>query len=493
MSHETAWAEAVNSALLGTEREAPGLAGDASPLGRALDALREQRAEARLLSAAALLGGYRRAGMIPPSASTQPPPPAPADEAAPCSPLAARVLMEILGGSVHALAAEWLARAAAAGCAPPAELLPALLELGRRHASVRDTVAETIGARGRWLAAQNPEWAFAADADPHGAWETGDAETRIRVLRQLRRTDPPAGLALLQSTWDAEPPRERVGFLAALETGTGMEDEPFLESVLDDRRKEVRAAAADLLVRLPQSRFVARMTERAAPRLHVEQSGLIKRALGGGAAVRVELPDKPDAAMKRDGIESKKEWGFGERAWMLFQILAAVPPSTWSERWGLDADQCVAAARRSEDARLLVGAWTHAAVRFKDGRWVEAILLTAPDEELASIPALGGALPAATLEARFMERLAKRGSLAADHRAVRLLDEAAAPWSAALTRAVLQNLPPLTPNDYALRERLRAYALRMDPAAAVAALGEHTGSWVEIVHLRHTLHQAIPG
>ena len=493
MSHETAWAEAVNSALLGTEREAPGLAGDASPLGRALDALREQGAEARLLSAAALLAGYRRAGMIPPPASA-PPPPAPTDEAAACSPLAARVLMQILGGSVHALAAEWLARASAAGCAPPAELLPALLELGRRHASVRDTVAETIGARGRWLAAQNPEWAFAADADANAAWDTGDAETRIRVLRQLRRTDPAAALALLQSTWDAEPPRERVGILAALEAGLGMDDEPFLEAVLDDRRKEVRAAAVDLLARLPQSRFVARMTERAAARLHVERSGgPIRRALGVGAAVRVELPDKPDAAMKRDGIESKREWGFGERAWMLFQIFAAVPPSIWSERWGLDADKCVAMARRGEDARLLVGAWTHAAVRFKDARWVEAILLTASDEEVASIPALAGALPPATIEARFMERLAKRGSLAADHRAVRLLDEAAAPWSPALTRAVLQNLPPLTPNDYALRERLRAYALRMDPAAAAASIGEHTGSWVEIVHLRHTLHQAIPG
>ena len=492
MAHETAWAEAVNAALLGTERETPALAGDPSPLGRALDALREHGSEARLLSAAALLAGYRRAGMIAPRGATPPPPASPQGEAATCSPLAARVLMQILGGSVHALAAEWLDRASAAGCAPPAELLPALLELARRNAPMRDTVAETIGARGRWLAARNPEWAFAADVDPHGAWETGDAETRIRLLRALRRTDPAAGLALLRSTWDAEPPRERAGFLAVLEAGLGMDDEPFLEGVLDDRRKEVRGAAAGLLVQIPGSRLVARMMQRALPLLQFEPSGLIKRALGGGAAVRVELPAEPDAALKRDGIESGQGGGFGERAWMLVQILASIPPSSWSARWGVDAGECIAAARRSDDARLLVGGWTRAAVRFRDAEWAEAIIATAPDDDLGWVVPVAALLPVSKLEVLVTERLGRTGSLAGNHRAIGLLNGAAAPWSPALTRTVLRHLPPLDPN-HSLHDQLRVYALRMDPAAAVAALGEHTGAWVELVHLRHTLHQAIPG
>ena len=57
---------------------------------------------------------------------------------------------------------------------------------------------------------------------------------------------------------------------------------------------------------------------------------------------------------------------------------------------------------------------------------------------------------------------------------------------------ILRHVPPLAP-DASLHDQMRVYALRMDPAAAVAALGEQTGAWVELVHLRHTLHQAIPG
>ena len=44
-----------------------------------------------------------------------------------------------------------------------------------------------------------------------------------------------------------------------------MDDEPFLESALDDRSREVRQQAADLLTRLPDSRLALRMAERAGP------------------------------------------------------------------------------------------------------------------------------------------------------------------------------------------------------------------------------------
>jgi hypothetical protein len=48
--------------------------------------------------------------------------------------------------------------------------------------------------------------------------------------------------------------------------------------------------------------------------------------------------------------------------------------------------------------------------------------------------------------------------------------------------------------DYSLRELLRGFALHMHPATAVAVLLEqadpHAGAWVDLIHLRYTLHKA---
>jgi hypothetical protein len=131
-----------------------------------------------------------------------------------------------------------------------------------------------LGKRGRWLARQNPDWAYAVAGevpDEPGAideaWTTGTPEARVALLRQLRQADPARGRELLASTWKTDGPEDRAAFLKAFEIGLGPDDEPFLEAALDDRRKEVRAAAIELLTRLPGSRLVRRMIERVAPLL----------------------------------------------------------------------------------------------------------------------------------------------------------------------------------------------------------------------------------
>ncbi|HYR08158.1 MAG TPA: DUF5691 domain-containing protein, partial [Longimicrobium sp.] len=425
--------------------------------------------------------------------------PAPQGEERICSPVAARVLRQLLAGGPPPLLAEWMGLAANVGAAIPHELLPAVLDFGARHAAVRDDITRALGPRGTWLAAQNPAWTFSTEitARPESAWETGTAEERIRILRHVRSTDSSAGLALLQSTWETDPPRDRAQFVEALENGLSMDDEPLLESALDDKRKEVRTAAARLLGTLPESRLVRRMTERLAPLLRVHTpEGMIARLRGAGPRIDVELPAACDKAMRRDGIEPKPIYGFGERAWWLHQMLAAVPPSFWTAHWGMDAAALLNAARANkDDGHTLVGGWTQAALHNRDPEWAEALLRTGSDGEVAgALVGLAGALTPERLEPLVLARL-RPGGLLVDRTSGNMLDAARFAWSPALTRAVLDALPrEIGADRYQLREWLRGFAMYMHPATAVATLRElgdpHEGTWVDLLHLRHTLHQA---
>ena len=125
-----------------------------------------------------------------------------------------------------------------------------------------------LGVRGRWLAAKNPKWRKYAGvneaAEPDGA--LGDRRiARATGARSgaLRETDPGRARELVASTFAADPADQRAKFVGELARGLSMEDEPFLEAALDDRSKEVRRQAAELLRCLPESRLCLRMIERA--------------------------------------------------------------------------------------------------------------------------------------------------------------------------------------------------------------------------------------
>ncbi len=493
------WQDVVRAALLGTERQSPAwpAAESAAPLDGVLGALADRPPEPRLLASAAVLALFRAGGYQPPVDVRLPPAPAPAP-ASTCGPETAAVLSGLLRDGASPLVHEWIGLARTTKCGVPAELLPSFLDFGRRHPTAREAVAALLDDRGRWLAAQNPGWAYALDADePRTVWETGSAEDRLRVLRRLRRHDVAAARAMVGSTWEQEGPRERAAILAAMEEGLDEGDEPFLESVLDDRRKDVRGAAARLLARIPSSRLVARMAERVDACLSPARpsGGRVGRMLGARASVQVQLPAECDASMRRDGVEPKPAAGYGERAWWLYQMVSVVPPATWSSRWQMEAPACIAAARRSEDRRLLLIAWGQAAVGARDSDWIEALLHADAVDHPDQAGYLAATLPADRWEAMVLDRLRGAGRLRSGDLAFALLEGSALPLSARLTREVLLHLTPETVGaDWRVRDALRSLALRMHPAAALDTLhgqgDPHTGAWVDLLSLRHTLHRA---
>jgi hypothetical protein len=418
----TNWDDLLSTALVGTSRRTFRLDELTIDGAGRIDA---DGAEAAVLAAAALASGYRRAGWTPPTWRGTQAPPAQPDDRPECTPAATQLLELLLNrgirveGGTELLAVHWLRLAKNTGRRPPYRLIVDLLRFGTANAATRPLVKDVIGPRGGWLAQHNPSWSWAATVPPQDVVErfaTGTRADRIALLTDLRATEPDFARTLIEDTWADEQAAVRAGLLDTLHTGLSMADEPFLEQALDDRAATVRAVAALLLDRLPESARARRMTERALK-------------------LKNELPDEPDAQARRDGITDHREPGYGRAASWLIQILAATPLSTWD-----------IADIPKKDREVLIG-WTKAALRQRDHEWLTALARHQPSPEL---------IAALTPEAA-SEILDEQKKL--DARYGGLLAAAPGPWPPEFSVAIIN--------------RLRAQKAENVLQLAAAALAEH--------------------
>src|SRR5205085_1473339 len=147
--------------------------GDLSAIAGALEGASSDQA---LLKLAALLGTYQRAGRLPAHDSTPLPDPSQPDELPRCTSRAAYFLTMILDGAHKQALEEWLTLLITKGQRVPEEKIPALLTAGARDSQLRPLIQQAIGKRGHWLAAQNPQWNYAAinDQPDESVWQTGN-------------------------------------------------------------------------------------------------------------------------------------------------------------------------------------------------------------------------------------------------------------------------------------------------------------------------------
>jgi hypothetical protein len=487
------WPAAVNAALLGTERGPLTIPTTGAALGAAFDGISRPDVDAAssLLRVAAAVGAYRRCGRVPARTREPLPPACPPDIRPACGPAAAGLLRRILQGEHPGLLRTWLALAVRHDVRAPTDTLHALLDLARRDAPLRQLVRVSGGTRAAWLAGLNEEWAFAIAADNADAlaavWETGTGLARWEALQQMRQLDPERGRVLLETAWAQENPADRAGFVAILAQGLSPADEPFLERVLDDRRKEVRQQAAALLARIPSSALVARMAERARPLVALGTSAILRRP-----RLEITLPDEPDAPAIRDGVNPKPPvgTGVGEKAWCLAQIVGGVPPATWTSLWSTDPDSLLRAADGHEWREPLVAGWLTAAERFRDEAWARAFW---DNESVARIEPKWGAPPlehvftrVASVEhvdAELRRAIAAgRDSLRGTHRVLIALLGWPNEWSDALARAVAQRLKSYAGPDrvsFAVEFGLRALLERCAHTVPVSAADAFLDGWPE--------------
>jgi hypothetical protein len=460
----TTWDALVSTALIGTERRPPPATLAADVAGLLGAGLPPAPPELAVLVAAGVVAAYRRAGWVPPHHEGDVPEPAPPDDRPVASAPAVQLLELLLSGQLTVpggpavLAAEWLEGSARAGRRPPDRLLPALLHTATSDPSRRAATVAAGGPRLRWLAARNPDWGWATAAAGTGTgadtaivWSTGDRDTRMRLLAELRGTDPGRGRALVEETWSGETGKDRAAIVAALATGLGPDDEAFLEAALDDRSKGVRQEAAQLLAGLPTSRLAARMAGRLRPL--VSFGGRLRKKL------EVALPEELDQAARRDGlVDTGAPATVGPRSWWLIQIVAATPLSLWTDHLGLDP----ATAIRLADGELHTGLCL-AARRQRAVDWALALLPHHPDPALLAVLPPDQAGPA-------LDRLLARTP---DEHVAAVVAACPGPWSIATSRIVLGRLRSAKTTG-PLHQALAPLAAGLHPATA-----EDVETWLD--------------
>jgi hypothetical protein len=458
---------------------------------------------ATLLRQAALLTLGERAGYVPERPNLPPAEPCPEDATPVLPERAAAIVQRVLAGFLPQLAGPLLDETARRGFRLPAGLLPALLELGRKTEH-RQRVLAVACRRTYWLALQNPGWRYLADPEQaERVFETGKPAERCQALRQLRKADPAAARERLESGWAQEPPNERAGLIEALEEGLSGADEEFLENALDDRRKEVRKAAAALLACLPDSRLAARMRERVSVCLRLDSSGRTPK-------LDVELPAECGKAMERDGVEKKIDIrGLGERAAWLAQMLACVPPSEWRRRLGLPEVQLLEFFRKHEFGAALHFGLALAIGNFRDSGFAKEWLAAAVErgkwrpelfEGVAEVLRGTGELEAIAIHALQKDRMDAVQAL---------LPLLPTPWSEAVGAACLDlwrnpaRYLKADPYGYGLRAQLALALAHLPPrpdclqgwesltAAAYPAVRQAVEEFIQAMELRIQFNQAL--
>lgn len=396
-----AWEDLVGTALLGTRRRTL----DPSALPPAVQELVAERTDPaeQLLAAAAVLGTYRRAGRQP-LHDVRPLPVAAGDERPFVPPLARDRLGRLLAASHPDLLLEWLGIVAGTGYRVPPETLPLLAEAARTKVALRTPLAAVAGPLGAWLGRRNPDWSFlAAPAEEEAdLWNYGSLAQRRRWLGAKLVEDPDAAREALTGSWKTEPAEVRTDFLGVLAGHVRPQDEAFLEAALTDRAAAVREQAADLLGRLPGTRYGESMAERLRPLVHRRNR-----------ALTIALPhgERGDGTVR------------------LRTLVAAAPLAFWAE-FGPPAE-VVRMSVEGCPAAVLRDSWATAALRQRDETWAQALIGADPGGR--TTPPLLGVLSPASQAATVGHLI---GRLPVESFA-RLVHELPRPWTKELGTALL--------------------------------------------------------
>ena len=505
------WDDILATAVVGTDQREFKPATREDDLGRLLAQVDDKDREGFLLTAASVVALYRTAGIAPP-ADTQP-----ADEV--CAPdemsragvRSGQHLWAMLNGTFSELLPEWLTAMKKAGKRVPEEYLAPLLIYSANELTLHSMVADVLGQRGQWLAAQRPDWHYALQRDDKEVWETGSREQRLLLLDHLRSADPTKARELIVTTWSQESAKDRVVFLEKLSTGVSSADEEFLNEALQDRSVEVRRAARTLLARLPNSDFSRRLQQLANQLLS------FKKPLIGKARIEVAMPEDPIAWLKENGIEidsppKNATQSVGPKAWSLKELVSLIPVTHWSELWQKPPLEIIRAGDESEWRESFILGFLNAAHRDRDPDWLEALVkFTSTDQEQPQLIELAAFLPAARLEALILQALkSERGELVDGHPAFRLLKVNRNAWSDQLSRAVVNSIKKRIAKgkdsnaDWQTKSALKQFARSVSPAlydelaSGWPTESETWSSWAKgvdtfqsLLAFRRDMHQAI--
>jgi hypothetical protein len=431
-------ADIASWGLVGVERRRPDFTGASGRVGELLANMGERSDSERLLAAAGIVSMYERGGRIPGTTADPLPPQAAAEKLVVPRPHGSLYLGLLLQGEHIDLLPEWLELLVGIGGRIPEEYLPIILDRGARDNDLRGAIIPVLGERGRWLAGFNPSWEYAQHGVNESEWGEGTRIARIALLEWLRTTDPERGRTLLESTWSEETAEDRAEFIQKLAAGLTMQDEPFLEGALDDRRAEVRGAAAGLLLRLagssvPGPRLAIRAEAQVGTVISIRETRRMIKLIRHRELI-VHPPDECSATMQRDGIDQRPRYGLGEQASWLMGVIERVRLDYWTETLPATPEQLIALGTTNQWREPLIAGWMQATLHQRNVAWATALLDANIDEILLAEEDLLSILPQSECERRIVALLDATTTMTPGDRLYRLLSSLPRPWSRTISR-----------------------------------------------------------
>ena len=416
MSIANLWAALQQSSLVGAERLAvpsvftSSVDSSAPATQQAVQTALQQPAAssaAQVLRASAVAAVLERAGWVPGAQvllrAPLAPPSTPAAETrrAPQDERLLALLRELLQEGPPELLAPSFASLDRAGLRLPHALLVDALNQGRQSVDLRAWLTPVLGERGRWLAAQNPQWAYASgvqeSANAEQIWQEGSLEQRVALLASERASDPAAARTRLENSLKELNAKERAPMVQSLEAGLSLADEPLLEKLLSDRSKEVRESAARLLSALPDSAHSQRISAWLQAMLSQDAKG----------EWQIEPPEAGNKDWERDGITLQPPaYIKGVKAWWLEQLVEMAPISFWLQQLGKTPEQLWEWSRRSDWKTALRQGWLAALRTQHDVRWLPLLQSMERDARAESLlPALLSQLSAEQRDVLWLAQL----------------------------------------------------------------------------------------
>ncbi|PIG08462.1 DUF5691 domain-containing protein [Comamonas sp. 26] len=416
MSSTHLWAALQQSSLVGVDRlpvPAALVAGaDASqaPTRQTLESALQQPATstaAQVLRASAVAAVLERAGWTPGAqirlsqSLALPALPAAESRHAPQSVLLLTMMKDVLEHGPRDLLAPMFQRLNETGMRLSHELLVPALNEGRQSVELRTWLTPVLGERGRWLAALNPQWAYASGvqetANAEQIWQEGSIDQRVALLRDERERDASQARTRLEGSLKELSAKERAPMVMALEISLSMDDEPLLEKLLTDRSKEVRENAARLLSRLARSAHSQRITAWLQAML----------SQGGKGEWQIEPPEEGNKDWERDGIALQPPaYIKGVKAWWLQQMVELAPLDFWMQHLGMTPEQLWEWSRRSDWKTALRQGWLAALRDQPDVRWIGLLQTMDRDARAESLlPALLNQLSPEQREEHWLRQL----------------------------------------------------------------------------------------
>ncbi len=278
-------------------------------------------------------------------------------------------LKEVLEGIHQEALLEFLEQIAILSKKILPEYLPDILDKCKNNGTLWQILQKSLTTSDYILIAKHPNWQYYLEPTEDVVWEYGTKKQRTTILKHLRRNTPDKAIPLIQSTWSKDSPSQKTTFIKTLSINLSQKDEDFLEFCLKASRKEIRQAAAHLLIKIPNSNLIERLFNQ------LENFITVKKRLLKKEKLTFEIPDEPTPNLLKDGIHLKSiPFKGGRKASILGQLMAVIPPKRWVRYFGYSSKESLEIFIRSDWSSTLLQALIESTITHQDVEWMELLV-----------------------------------------------------------------------------------------------------------------------